>query len=300
MAKFKTDWTQYKNVWGIYCIRNTANNKRYIGSAVNLQERIQQHRYELLKGIHFNNHLQRSWEKHGEDVFEIEILETIENIEYETLLKIEENYIIQYNTIDENFGYNKRLNSEFPLLSEESIKIRSEKHELTKIKILAFHADTGKFYKEFESITACAEELGDQTTNVSSARDKITCSVKGFVLVSKDKFDSAKCYKKQKADMSWSKEKLEHMQKNSKYNKQVYSYTLAGELYKEYVSFSQACRELGLHRDTLSHVVRRKKHVLYNNHVYSCSKLSKEDVISLLPNIWKYIPGSHINQFSNK
>ena len=126
----------------------------------------------------------------------------MENIEYNVLLQIEDNYIMQYNTQDENIGYNKRTNHEFPILSEESIKIRTEKHELTKIKLKAFYANTGKFYKDFDSVTQCAMELNDQTTNVSAARDKITHSVKGFVIISADNYTPNKCYKKQKADMS--------------------------------------------------------------------------------------------------
>ena len=300
MANFNIDLEQYKNVWGIYCIINTANNKRYIGSAVNLQERIKQHYTELSKGVHFNDHLQRSWEKYGEESFELEILETVINIEYQTLLQIEDNYINQYNTIDETLGYNKRTNSTFPILSEKSIKIRAEKHELTKIKLKAFYADTGKFYKDFDSVTQCAKELNDQTTNVSEARDKITHSVKGFVIISADKYNSDKCYKKQAPDHTRSEAYKEHHRRYNKNNKKVYSYSISGEYLIEYFSCSEASRQLGLPKDALSHLLKRKGVIIFNNLILSSTELQKEYIINNVQNMWKYIPGTHPNQFNNK
>lgn len=300
MVNFNIDLEQYKNVWGIYCIINTANNKRYIGSAVNLQERIKQHYTELSKGVHFNAHLQRSWEKYGEESFKLEILETVINIEYQTLLQIEDNYINQYNTIDETLGYNKRTNSTFPILSEKSIKIRAEKHELTKIKLKAFYADTGEFYKDFDSVTQCAKELNDQTTNVSEARDKITHSVKGFVIISADKYDSNKCYKKQAPDHTRSEAYKEHHRRYNKKNKKIYSYNIDGTPCEKYFSCSEASRQLGLPKDSLSHTLKRKGTVVFNNLILSYTELQKEYITEHMDDLWKYTPIAFQNQFNSK
>lgn len=54
---------------GIYEILNTANGKRYIGSAKDLDCRWKLHRRELLGGRHVNKHLQRAWNKYGEGAF---------------------------------------------------------------------------------------------------------------------------------------------------------------------------------------------------------------------------------------
>lgn len=60
---------------GIYCIRNIRNNKRYVGSAVNIAARYRTHKYDLRRGKHHSPHLQNSWVKHGPDAFEFVVLE---------------------------------------------------------------------------------------------------------------------------------------------------------------------------------------------------------------------------------
>lgn len=60
---------------GIYKITNIINDKFYIGSAVNIDKRRNQHLHNLRKGKHPNIHLQRSFDKHGELSFRFEILE---------------------------------------------------------------------------------------------------------------------------------------------------------------------------------------------------------------------------------
>lgn len=45
---------------GVYCIINLIDGKRYVGSAIDLKERLNQHYRELSTHKHFNDHLQRS------------------------------------------------------------------------------------------------------------------------------------------------------------------------------------------------------------------------------------------------
>lgn len=60
---------------GIYQIRNTVNNKIYVGSTVDFEFRKREHFYRLNKGIHYNKHLQKAWNKYGSECFEFEVLE---------------------------------------------------------------------------------------------------------------------------------------------------------------------------------------------------------------------------------
>ena len=55
---------------GIYQIVNTVNGRIYVGSAIDLQRRWNEHRYRLRKGNHHSRYMQRSWAKHGEPAFE--------------------------------------------------------------------------------------------------------------------------------------------------------------------------------------------------------------------------------------
>jgi len=64
-----------KSISGIYAIVNKVTGKKYIGSAVNLQQRWRVHRHELRKGIHHSVVLQRAYNKYGEDNLEYSVLE---------------------------------------------------------------------------------------------------------------------------------------------------------------------------------------------------------------------------------
>lgn len=58
----------------IYSITNTLNGKRYIGSCTDTAVRWKNHRSTLRRGKHHNCHLQASYDKHGPDAFEYEVL----------------------------------------------------------------------------------------------------------------------------------------------------------------------------------------------------------------------------------
>ena len=63
---------------GIYKILNIVTEDFYEGSAVCIGIRWRRHCYELCKNIHGNEHLQRAWNKYGEDNFEFSVLELCE------------------------------------------------------------------------------------------------------------------------------------------------------------------------------------------------------------------------------
>ena len=57
------------NATGIYAISNKVTGKEYIGSAVNLRCRWNQHVHKLKTGNHSSPKLQASWDKHGHENF---------------------------------------------------------------------------------------------------------------------------------------------------------------------------------------------------------------------------------------
>jgi len=66
---FGEDENAWRGVSGIYCIENIANGKRYIGSAVSIKQRWNEHRSMLRRGSHHSKHLQNAYNKYGEASF---------------------------------------------------------------------------------------------------------------------------------------------------------------------------------------------------------------------------------------
>jgi len=91
---------------GVYLIRNTANNKIYIGSSASrrgIVDRWYQHKSALKNQRHVNKHLQNAATKHGLSVFKLEILELCEP---EQCLEKEQHYLDLYKSYLPNIGYN--------------------------------------------------------------------------------------------------------------------------------------------------------------------------------------------------
>ena len=94
----------------IYTIKNKVTNQTYVGSAKNYKTRWSNHINQLRRGTHPNIKLQNSWKKYGEQNFEFEVIEFVEN---EILLIEREQYyldnILGANSNDNTFhqiGFN--------------------------------------------------------------------------------------------------------------------------------------------------------------------------------------------------
>lgn len=96
--------SSYK-ICGIYSIHNKETNFSYIGSSRTMYERLSQHIWKLRSNKHTNEWLQNSFNKRGEKVFEIIVLEVCTE---ENLKVREEFYILstpkRYNIVDKPVG----------------------------------------------------------------------------------------------------------------------------------------------------------------------------------------------------
>ena len=63
---------------GIYSITSKVNGKRYVGSAVIMYKRWQNHLYELRANRHHSQHLQNHYNKYGEDDLIFTVLEVVD------------------------------------------------------------------------------------------------------------------------------------------------------------------------------------------------------------------------------
>jgi len=94
--------------FGIYVIINLVDNKVYIGSTIrNFRKRWREHRDSLKDGNHRNTHLQRAWNKYGEENFEFQILEKLEDrTDISLISKREEFWITSFGSFKSENGYN--------------------------------------------------------------------------------------------------------------------------------------------------------------------------------------------------
>jgi group I intron endonuclease len=114
-----------KNV--IYKIRNVVNNHYYVGSTVDSRKRFWSHRKDLRTGNHVCVHLQRAWNKYGEDCFRFEIVEQLNH--KDELFPAEQKWL------DDHFGkdycYNVAAYADAPM-RDASPELRAKLAERTK------------------------------------------------------------------------------------------------------------------------------------------------------------------------
>lgn len=115
----------------IYQIKNEVNGKLYIGSTIRPSYiRKYEHFSQLRKNIHKNSHLQRAFNKYGEDSFTFSILE-----EYKFPEDYGKMYIVEY-LLGREYYFIEKLNAEYNIKIDLTIGNTGYKHtEETKDKI---------------------------------------------------------------------------------------------------------------------------------------------------------------------
>jgi group I intron endonuclease len=153
---------------GIYCLINTNNQKKYVGSSKNIYQRLQKHRAYLRKNIHENAKLQNSWNKHGESNFQYFILEFCDE---EHLLEREQFYI---DTLKP--WYNITLEVQRIKMSEESrIKMSNSRKEgftkgtvkLYQEKPIHQYSLDGQYIQSFKSIKEASEKTNVTRSSIN-------------------------------------------------------------------------------------------------------------------------------------
>jgi group I intron endonuclease len=104
--------TEHKNASGVYVIRNTVNDKVYVGSTRNFYTRYKGHRSHLRLGKHSSRHMQRHHNKYGPSCFTINLLELITD-NPEDLALAENRYIELFDAANPKKGFNNMVAS-FP------------------------------------------------------------------------------------------------------------------------------------------------------------------------------------------
>jgi group I intron endonuclease len=171
---------------GIYKIKNLVDGKIYIGSSINVENREYKHFWMLNKNIHDNNHLQNSYNKIGSENFKFEVIEECETI---LLINRENYYINQYNSNNQEFGYNMALVNEFRRNTyNDDVKLKLSKFNMVKNGNFNNFSLTNKKTGEehiFETLVEGANYLiknGFANGNPRTVRIKLSSSLRGVKL----------------------------------------------------------------------------------------------------------------------
>jgi len=163
---------------GVYKITNIINNKIYVGSSWKcIIKRWRCHKSNLKKNKHTNKHLQRSWNKHGEENFKFEVLEYCEPLK---CMEIEQYYI---DTLNPEFNICKRV--------EGRIGCKLSKEQIERLRVI----NTGRpawnkgkpFPKETRKRMSESRKLGLKNGTVKSWNKGRSFPSKGPVYCSNGK-----------------------------------------------------------------------------------------------------------------
>jgi group I intron endonuclease len=153
---------QKKNKAGIYKITNIKTMVAYIGQSLNVLERINKHKYCLNKGVHSNKYLQASYQKHGKECFEFEVIYIVENQTNKkeivmVLNKKEKELISEHRTFID--GYNLTTGGDSYIVSDLTRQRLSDSHkgqipsELCRIKTIERFKGIAKSFETKERMS---------------------------------------------------------------------------------------------------------------------------------------------------
>lgn len=158
----------------IYLIKNNINGKMYFGQTIESFQR--RYGFNLQKYSH-NTHLKNAIEKYGIDNFTI--IEKFDEAESkEELDSLEDMYICLYNTIDSQYGYNKKRGGANGKPSNETRQKLSEKLKGTQVGEL--NNMYGKKHSQ-ESKQRMSENHADFTGENNGRARKVVCVTTGEV-----------------------------------------------------------------------------------------------------------------------
>lgn len=188
------------NICGIYRILNLINKKSYIGESKSILDRWWIHKNELKKNIHHSHHLQKAWNKYGEDSF---IFEIIEQCTTDELYIKQDEFINRHKSDNRKYGYNilKAGNkwSHEHLVRMKSIFNNNEKRKKSAIlsgikkrgigiKVVKYSL-SGDNLGLYTSIKLAAEsESLDSSSVAKCCKRKLNC-VGGFIFRYKNDLD---------------------------------------------------------------------------------------------------------------
>lgn len=151
---------------GVYCIINTRNNHRYIGSSQNIYGRLQKQFSLLRHNNHFNYRLQNDWNEFGEQSFDFYVLEKCNK----PVLVLREQFYVdtmkpEYNICTEVVSNTPSIESREKMSTTRKERIANGSIDCYQKKTIYQYDLDGNYMNEYESLVVAAKECGiDRTT----------------------------------------------------------------------------------------------------------------------------------------
>lgn len=259
---------------GIYRIYNKIVDKSYIGSSINLKNRIHRHIYELNNQSHNNKHLLRCFNKYGEDSFSIHIELVFDQITIKELQNIEKQFILKYDTLQNGFNQILDNSTHFRTLNtcEQHVK---HNRKLQSKAVYAICPKTGEIVYEFQSISDAAYFFKTSTSNISRVCKGSLNHVKKFIFCYKTEYNPENTYIKdisRKGVKFSENHKLKIKKALTKFKGIViFKYDQDFNMIEEYVSISEAEKMNNIKKDTLRYRIDKK--TLFGGYYWSSIKL---------------------------
>ena len=174
----KKEQNDTTKISGIYKIINKVNGKYYVGSSSNIHKRWGEHIRSLNHKKHFNQHLQRSWNKYKQSSFEFIIFKVTPT--NNTLLEEEQKCL---DNVDKNQCYNTSLIA-------GKVEMTDEVKEKIRQKTFGHKRNLGRKY---EPITAIKRTLSRRKNNIlwhsDETKEKIRIAHTGKTLSEQHKIN---------------------------------------------------------------------------------------------------------------